>query len=403
MTTTTSTVSTTLREEAAERFRQLGWPTTRVEEWRYTNLAPVQKVAWRVDDEPTLIQTPSPLAGQAVLELTFVNGRMTGSPAEWPAGVKPLVVAEETIADWQRKPMVALNLAHSQEGARIEVAPGAVVEGFIHLLFFGRGDGIWSHPRNVIHVGANAQVTIVETYLGTGSYFTNTLTEIVAGEGAVVDHYKLQNESDAAYHVGSLFVRQARSSSVITRSVAVGSLLARTETAVALDGEGASATLDGLFVGTGSQHLDNVTAVDHVQPRCESAQLYKGILDQNARGVFDGLIIVRPGAEKTASRQENRNLLLSGTAIVDSKPNLEIHNDDVKCSHGSTIGQIDADTLFYLRSRGIDEQEARSLLVYAFASEIVDRMKIEVVREQVRRALFRVLPERLPEQRGEPR
>ena len=158
--------------------------------------------------------------------------------------------------------------------------------------------------------------------------------------------------------------------------------------------------LDGLFVGTGTQHLDNRTVIDHVQPHCESLELYKGVLDQSARGVFDGLIIVRPGAEKTVSRQTNRNLLLSESAIVDSKPNLEIHNNDVKCNHGSTIGQIDEQALFYLRSRGIGEDEARGLLVYAFAGEIVDRIRIEPVREQVRRAMFQSMPERLPERRG---
>jgi Fe-S cluster assembly protein SufD len=169
---------------------------------------------------------------------------------------------------------------------------------------------------------------------------------------------------------------------------------------VALAGEGAMIALDGLFVGTGNQHLDNVTVIDHVHPHCESVELYKGVLDQNARGIFDGLIIVRPGAEKTVSRQTNRNLLLSETAIVDSKPNLEIHNNDVKCNHGSTIGQIDEEALFYLRSRGLGEEEARSLLVFAFASEIADRIRIEPVREQIRRALFRAMPERLPERRG---
>ena len=174
----------------------------------------------------------------------------------------------------------------------------------------------------------------------------------------------------------------------------------RSETHVALMGEGATITLDGLFAGTGTQHLDNRTVIDHVSPHCESIELYKGVLDQNARGVFDGRIIVRPGAEKTVSRQENRNLLLSETAIVDSKPTLEIHNDDVKCNHGSTIGQIQAEPLFYLRSRGIGEEEARNLLIHAFASEIVDRMKVEAVREHIRRALFQTMPERLPERRG---
>ncbi|HYI12678.1 MAG TPA: Fe-S cluster assembly protein SufD [Thermoanaerobaculia bacterium] len=403
----TAAVATDLREQAAETFAKLGWPTTRLEAWRYTNLAPLQKIAWRTDDAPQAIESPATFAGRAALELVFVNGRLVSTSGD----LKLAAPAEVRIADWERNAMVALNTANMQDGARLEIPAGMVVDGFLSLLFIGNGDpstslgtgSIWSHPRNQIVVGANAQVAIVETYVGSGSYFTNTVTEIVAGESAVVDHYKLQCESISAYHVASIFIRQERAASVTSRSIAIGGTLARTETNVSLAGEGANVVLDGLFVGTATQHLDNLTAVDHVNPHCESVQLYKGILDGNARGIFDGRIIVRPGAQKTVSRQTNRNLLLSETAIVDSKPNLEIHNDDVKCNHGSTIGQIDDQQLFYLQSRGIAADEARNLLVYAFASEIVDRMKIEPVREQIRRALFQAMPERLPERRAEGR
>lgn len=399
---TTAVLSDTdLRERAAEVFSKLGWPTTRIEEWRYTNLAPVQQVAWKTDDAPQAIESDATMAGRAAVELVFVNGHLVTdlSAVAWPAGVQP-EAAHESIANWQGAAMVALNMANMQDGARITVAPNTIVEGFIHLLFIGDGDGIWSHPRNQIVVGRAAQMTIVESYVGSGSYFTNAVTEIVAADGAVVDHYRFERESLSAYHVGNVYVRQERSSSVTSHSIAVGGALARSETHVALTGEGATITLDGLFAGTGSQHLDNQTVIDHVSPHCESIELYKGVLDQSARGVFDGRIIVRPGAEKTVSRQENRNLLLSETAIVDSKPTLEIHNDDVKCNHGSTIGQIQAEPLFYLRSRGIGEEEARNLLIHAFASEIVDRMKVEPVREHIRRALFQAMPERLPERRG---
>jgi Fe-S cluster assembly protein SufD len=401
------TVVADLREEAAARFQQLGWPTPRIEEWRYTNLAPLQKIDWRKDESSDLVESPASLAGQAALELTFINGRLVqrSGDVRFPEADDPRV------ADWERNALVALNTANMQDGARIEIPAGMVVEGFIHLLFIGRGDpstslgtgGIWSHPRNVLVVGANAQVAILETYVGTGRYFTNSVTEIVAGEGAVVDHYKLECESLEAYHVGNVFIRQARAANVSSHNIAIGGAIARTETHVALGGEGASVTLDGLFAGTGTQHLDNRTVIDHIKPHCESLELYKGVLDQNARGIFDGRIIVRPDAQKTVSRQYNRNLLLSETAVVDSKPTLEIHNDDVKCNHGSTIGQIEQEPLFYLRSRGIGEEEARNLLVYAFAAEIVDRMKLEPVREQIRRALFQAMPQRLPERRGEPR
>jgi Fe-S cluster assembly protein SufD len=384
-----------LQERAAETFAKLGWPTTRNEAWRYTNLAPLQKIDWRTDDAPQRVDTPNTLAGRAALELVFVNGRLV----DRTGALKLAEPGDPEIADWERNAMVALNTANVQDGARLEIPAGTVIDGFIHLLFIGKGDGIWSHPRNVIVAGSNSQVTVVETYVGSGRYFTNAVTEIVAADGAVVDHYRLECESADAYHVGNVYIQQARAANVISRNVAIGAALARVETHVTLAGEGASISLDGLFVGNGNQHLDNRTVIDHAQPHCESHELYKGVLDDHARGIFDGLIIVRPGAQKTVSRQENRNLLLSETAVVDSKPTLEIHNDDVKCNHGSTIGQIQEETLFYLRSRGIGEQEARDLLVFAFASEIVDRMKVEPVREQVRRALFQAMPDRLPERR----
>lgn len=393
------TAVTTVREEAAERFEQLGWPTPRIEEWRYTNLAPLQKVQWRSDESRDAFESTASLAGEAALELIFVNGRLVQRTGD----VKFAPAADAHLADWEQNAMVALNTANMQDGARIEIPAGVIAEGFIHLLFLGRGDGIWSHPRNVIVAGSNAQVKVVETYVGSGNYFTNAVTEIVAEEGAVVDHYRVECESADAFHVGNVFVRQERSSNVTSRNILIGAALARVETHVSLAGEGASVTLDGLFTGTGKQHLDSRTVIDHVKPHCESFEMYKGVLDQSARGVFDGKIIVRPDAQKTVSRQVNRNLLLSETAVVDSKPTLEIHNDDVKCNHGSTIGQIEQEPLFYLRSRGISEDEARNLLVHAFASEIVDRMTIEPVREQIRRALFQAMPDRMPERRGEPR
>jgi Fe-S cluster assembly protein SufD len=386
------------QELAAEAFAKLGWPTMRSEQWRYTNLAPLQKIDWRADDSAQRTQSPATMAGRAVLELAFVNGKLVDR-----IGQSFNTANDPGIADWERNALVALNTANMQDGARIEIPAGTVVNGFIHLLFIGNGDGIWSHPRNVIVAGANSQVTVVETYVGHGDYFTNTVTEIVAHERAVVDHVKLECESRSAYHIGNVFIRQERGANVTAHTIALGAKLARNETHVVLGGEGASVSLDGLFVGSETQHLDNRTVIDHVHPHCESVELYKGVLDQNARGVFDGLIIVRPGAVKTVSRQTNRNLLLSETAIIDSKPNLEIHNNDVKCNHGSTIGQIDEEALFYLRSRGLGEDESRGLLVHAFASEIVDRIRVEPVREQIRRHLFQAMPDRMPERRGDTR
>ncbi|MEA2568703.1 MAG: Fe-S cluster assembly protein SufD [Acidobacteriota bacterium] len=380
--------------------KEFEWPTPRLEEWRYTNLSAIASTEWRSVDvaAPAASAGEAPaatLAGRATVELMFVNGLFVQH-----SGELPYVSASRVGNPRGGSALEELNAMHTTGGARINIPSGTIVPGFIHLLFVGDGDGIWSHPRNVIDVGANAQVTIVETYVGEGRYYTNPVTEIVAGEGAVIDHTIVVCDSLEAYHTGSLTIRQGRSSSVTARNISIGGALVRNDVNVILDGEGASLVLDGLFTPAGSQHIDNHTVIDHARPHCTSVELYKGVLDGNGRGIFDGRIIVRPGAQKTSSRQSNHNLLLSETAIVDSKPTLEIHNDDVKCNHGSTIGQLNEEALFYLRARGIGEAEARNLLVLAFASELVDRIKVEPVREQVGRALFRQIPERLPERRS---
>jgi Fe-S cluster assembly protein SufD len=398
----TATLST-IREEAAERFRTLGYPTPQLEEWKYTNVAPIAKTEWSAARPGAASAAEAAAATPA--DLVFVNGKLAQTSDRNDLRILPLSKASSAdmesyygkLADWQRNAFVALNIANSEDGALV-VADG-VVDEFVHLLFIGEGSGVWSHPHNIIVANRAAQVTVVETYIGHGKYFTNAVTELFAGPGAVVDHYKVECESVEAYHVGTLQVRQDRSSSVISHNASFGGALVRNDINVALAGEGASLTLDGLFVAGGSQHVDNHTLIDHLAPHCESHELYKGILDDNARGVFDGRIIVRPGAQKTVSRQENRNLLLSETAIVDSKPTLEIHNDDVKCNHGSTIGQLEEEPLFYLRSRGIGEEDARNLLVYAFASQIVDRMKVDAVSKYIRRVLFERMPGRMPERR----
>jgi Fe-S cluster assembly protein SufD len=399
----TAVVEFDIREQAAQRFEQLGWPTPRLEEWKYTNLAPVQRTTW---SRATHADSNAAEGGGATLtgalaEYVYVNGIYAPELSRPHRDLAMRADVREKhyarYADYEDHAMTALNTANAQDCAMLQI--DRMLEGFIHLLFIGT-DGYESHPRNLIVVGRGAQATIIESYTGAGRYFTNAVTELVVGDGAVVDHTKIENESRDAYHVGLLHVHQERSSGVTARSFAVGGALVRNETSAALTGEGASLALDGLFIVTGTQHVDNHTVIDHAKPHCDSIELYKGILDQNSRGIFDGTIIVREGAQKTVSRQTNNNLLLSETAIIDSKPTLVIHNDDVKCNHGSTIGQIQEEAMFYLRSRGLGEDEARSLLVYAFASELVDRIKAEPVREQVRRAMFTHMPDRLPERRG---
>ena len=408
-----------IREQAADRFNVLGWPTTRLEEWKYTSLAALAGIDWKNDKRAPNLDAegpPSSLAKSAIAELIFVNGRLartTASSANEHPGIRIVSLRDAVssdgftqhfarYADYEKHALTALNTALWQDGACIEIAPGTLVEGFIHLLFIGDG-GAAAHTRNLIVAGRGSQISVVESYVGKGTYFTNTVTEIVAGESAVIDHYKFENESLDAFHIGTVQIHQERSSSMTSRTIATGGGLVRNEINVALTGEGASLSMEGLFVLAGKQHVDNHTVIDHVAPHCDSVELFKGILDESARGIFDGRIIVEPNAVKTNSRQTNRNLLLSETAVIDSKPTLEIHNDDVKCNHGSTIGQLDEEALFYLRARGIGAEEARNLLVYAFASEIVERMKIEVVRENVGRALFSRMPARLPERRGDTR
>ncbi|MCU1246563.1 MAG: Fe-S cluster assembly protein SufD [Acidobacteria bacterium] len=408
--TPTSETLGRIREQAALRFEQLGWPTPRLEAWKYTNLAPAAKQQWqRAEGVQYAATGMMSMAGGAVAELVFVNGIYApeASTISTVEGLRVTTLGEADpellerhfarYADYQDHALTALNTASAQDGAVIEVT--GAVEGFVHLLFLGT-DGFGSHPRNLIVAGRGAQLSVVESYGGSGRYFVNAVTEIVAGGGAVVDHTKLSCDSLEAFHIGTVQIHQERASSVVSRNIAIGGAITRNDINGVLAGEGANLVLDGLFVGTATQHLDSHTVIDHARPHCESIELYKGVLDQQARGIFDGRIIVRPDARKTVSRQTNKNLLLSETAIVDSKPTLEIFNDDVKCNHGSTIGQLDEESLFYLRSRGIDAEEARSLLVYAFASEIVERILLEPVREQVRRAMFRQMPDRLPERRA---
>lgn len=400
----TAAVQQDLREQAAERFRQLGWPTPRLEEWKYTNVAPITRREWkRADGAPATVDLrASTLQGRALAELVFLNGKYVG-PALQPAPsltIGPIAEAPEEhyarYAEYAQHAFTALNTSEAQDGAYVHVK--APVEGFVHLLFIG-SDGYASHPRNLIVAERGAQLAVVETYVGSGAYFTNAVTELVAKDGAVIEHTKVMCESLEAFHVGTLQIHQERSSSVVSHCISTGGSLVRNEINAALTGPGASVVLDGLFVTNGTQHVDNHTVIDHASPHCDSLEHYKGILDGNSRGIFDGTVIVRPDARKTNSRQINNNLLLSETAIVDSKPTLEILNDDVKCNHGSTIGQLDDEAMFYLRSRGLGEEEARSLLIHAFAAELIDRIKIEPVREQVRRALFAQLKDRLPERR----
>jgi len=301
-------------------------------------------------------------------------------------------------AAFEEQPFVALNTAFLGDGALVMLPRGAVLERPIHLLYLSTAGAAAApaavtYPRNLIVAGEGSQLTVVETYAGKGAYFSCGVTELVAGAGAVVDHYKVQRESREAFHLATLQVHAERASAVSSHSISLGGGLVRNDVNAVLDGEGIDCILNGLYLADGRQLVDNHMRVEHAKPHCASHELYKGILDGKARSVFNGLIHVHKGAQKTDAKQSNRNLLLSADAIANSNPRLEIFADDVKCTHGSTVGQLDDDAIFYLRSRGIGEDAARSLLTYAFAADILARIKVEPVRHDLEEYLFARLPQ----------
>jgi Fe-S cluster assembly protein SufD len=363
-----------LREAAFQRFAELGFPTTHDEEWRFTNVAPIARTPWHS------------FVGQAL------------SPANLPDAARPHL-AQHALYD--RNAFVALNTAFLSNLTLIEVPRGAVLDQPIEIqvgqalspanvapAVFAAGElPIAIHPRTLILVGSNAQCSIVETYAGAGAYFTNAVTEIVAGEGAVIDHYKLQQESPEAFHVSTMHATLGRSANFSSHSISLGGALVRNDANVTLS-EGTEATLNGLYIVNGRQHIDNHTEIDHAKPHGTSHELYKGVLDGHATAVFNGRIIVRKDAQKTDSKQTNKNLVLSDDAVINTKPELQILADDVRCTHGATIGQLDAEALFYMQSRGIGRRQARDLLTYAFAQDIIDRVKIPALKDQVEKVLF---------------
>jgi len=295
-----------------------------------------------------------------------------------------------------RQPFVALNTAFFADGAYLELPRGVVLERPVELVFLSTGAGAVpsvAHLRNLIVLGEASQATVVETYAGrSGIYFTNVVTEVAAGPAAVLDHYKLQRESRDAFHMATFQLHGDRDGNLSSHSISLGGGLVRNDVNTVLDGSGIECILNGLYLADGRQLVDHHMRVEHAKPHCASHELFKGILDGKARSVFNGLIYVHPGAQKTDAKQSNRNLLLSADAIANSNPQLEIFADDVRCTHGSTVGQLDADAIFYLRSRGIGEDAARSLLTYAFASDIVQRIKVEPLRRHLEEFLFARLP-----------
>jgi Fe-S cluster assembly protein SufD len=404
-----------LRQDAFARFCEVGFPTTHDEDWRFTNVSAIGRTPFRLirNDRTRLSQQelePYGLAGVAS-QLVFVNGRFArelSSLGNLPDGVKVNSLAEEISGnpgaiephlgrylDTRGDAFCALNTAFAEDGAYVHIPRSTLVEEPIYLLFVSTADDApsMSHPRNLIVAEADSQATIVEDYvsLDGGAVFCNTVTELVAGDHTVLSHYMIEREHKEAFNISTLRIQQGRSTNVVSHSVLLGGALVRNNVHPVLAGEGGECLINGLFIGNGRQHLDNYMLVEHASPRCGSRQFYNGILDGHARGVFHGRIIVHKDAQKTDAKQTNRNLLLSDDAQIDTKPQLEIYADDVKCTHGATIGQIEGDALFYLRSRGIDEVSARRLLLFAFASECLDRMKQGPVRKHVEGLINRCL------------
>jgi Fe-S cluster assembly protein SufD len=410
------------REEALETFLSRGFPTPAQEAWRKTNVAALARTSFATADPGAVV--PEERLRQLDFggaftgwELVFVDGRFRPelSSAASTEGVhirslrELLEIEPERLRPWlaaapeDEGPFETLNAAFLGEGALVEVEPGATPSAPIHLIYYSSGEPgkpTASHPRTLIRLGRASHATVVETYGGGegGEYLTNAVSEVALAGGSVLDHYKLQRESDHAFHLASLRVQQAEKTSFTDHSLCVGGRLARNDIMTRFQGEGGECSLRGLFVGDGAQHHDTHSIIDHAVPHCTSRELYKGILSGRARGVFHGRILVRKDAQKTDAHQVNKNLLLSREALVDSTPQLEIFADDVKCKHGSTTGQLDAAALFYLRSRGIGEEAARRLLTYAFASDVVGALRVQPIRVALEAFLHRRLP---GESRGE--
>ena len=410
-----------LRESAMERFAELGFPSVKEEEWKYTNVAPISKLNFASAEFPSKLTTAEvarlgcPEAAGS--ELVFVNGLLRedlSSTSALPAGVVAMNLAQALMAeehrelirehlartvDYNTNGFIALNTAMISGGAFVHIPRNVELEQALSLLFIAEagGDEVTAFPRVLVIAEENSKATIIESYAGTGeaTSFTNAVVEIDLKAGARLEHYKVQRESAAAFHVATTGANLGANSSYDSTTINFGAKLSRHDIGIKMDHEGAECWVDGLYVVSSSQHTDTHSVIDHRQPHCTSHQLYKGILDGKSRAVFNGKIFVRHGAQKTDAMQTNKNLLLSNEARVDTKPQLEILADDVKCAHGAAVGQIEEDELFYLETRGIHTELARNLLTYGFAEEVIGKIKLESIREQLDAAVLNRLNARL--------
>ncbi len=404
-----------IRKTALSRFSELGFPGRRDEEWKYTNLSPLLKHKLSFSETKNVSEKNINKYAFKGLEenlIIFVNGYFSKKFSNFSSSANGVIVdsLENGLqthgdliaphlakhADFEHEHFVALNTAFAQDGYFIYVPDNVVVEETIHILYLSDASesSFFAAPRNLIFGGKNCQIKIIERHCGWGEnpYFNNVVTEVIAEDNSRIDHVRIQDESLNAYHIFALQAQQHRDSHYSLVNVDLGGVLVRNNLNLALDAEHCEGHLIGFYMGTGKQHVDNHTVIDHIKPNCYSNEVYKGILGGKATGVFNGKIFVREDAQKTNAYQDNKALLLSDDARVNTKPQLEIFADDVKCSHGATVGQLDNEALFYLRSRGIPEEKAYSTLQYAFASEVFGYISNEAVREQLNEILLERFP-----------
>jgi Fe-S cluster assembly protein SufD len=409
-----------LREGAIARFVELGFPSMKQEEWRFTSVAPIADAGFTLAHPARTPLAAPPAIDRLALgagpRIVFVDGRHApelSTAAHLPGGVRAGSLAAELRTDsgrellrahlgrharWHESPFAALNTAFLADGGFVHVPANVTLDRPLELLFLSTGqavsDGpVVSHPRSLIVLERGARAVVVETYaaLADAVYWTNAVTEVVTGQGAHAELYRVQREGPRSFQVATTHSRQDRDSYLGLHVITLGAALARHDIVTVLDGSGAELILNGLYLLGGAQHADHHTLIDHAQPHCASHEFFNGVLAERAHGVFNGRIVVRPGAQRTDSKQTNNNLLLSTEARADSQPQLEIYADDVKCTHGSTVGPIDEMQLYYLRSRGLSPEGARSILTYGFGAEILGRMRHVEVRDR----LDRLVRERL--------
>lgn len=397
-----------IRKAGMARFGELGLPTLKDEDWRFTNIAPIAKLPFKPAFDATDGVTAAALkdfafAGLPGARLVFVNGHFAAalsSVKNLPAGVRVenLASALSSDAAFLEKHLgryvqnadngfSALNQAFFLDGGFVHVPAGKTVEAPIQFVYVStaKQTGATFHPRNLVIAEANSQVTILESYVSVGGsgYFTNAVTELFAGDNARLEFVKFQDEAADAFHLAAFHGEFGRASQVHVHSFALGAKLSRNNIRTKLAGEGLECILNGLYLTRGDQLADHHMVVEHAQPHCASHEYFNGILDDKSKGVFHGRILVRPIAQKTDAKQTNKNLLLSDEATADTKPQLEIYADDVKCTHGATIGQLNEESIFYLRTRGIGPETARRMLIHAFAGEIIERIQHEPAREEL--------------------